>query len=128
MLGYQRIFNERFTFGRTNLNEINILLSNLNSTKTFLYAVLQVHESRTVSFGVSTWFRSSFSRSFNECLNLIRTNIYGVNILLSKKGKQNKKVNPMFSRHKTRMFFWGFTVFNVRGKNRVSMDVSFLDE
>jgi hypothetical protein len=59
----------------------------VNWEKTFKFAAVLGHESRTISFGVSTRFRLSFWRSFNEFLILVRTNLYGVNILLSKQGK-----------------------------------------
>jgi hypothetical protein len=67
-----------------NLNEINIFHSKVNSKNTFVFAALLGHESRTVSFGVSTGFRLSFSRSFNKCLILNRM---AYMIFLSKLGK-----------------------------------------
>jgi hypothetical protein len=73
--------------GERALNEINILHSKVNCKKTSVFAAILGHESRTVSFGISTRFSLSFWKSFNEYLISVRTNLYGVNILLSKQGK-----------------------------------------
>jgi hypothetical protein len=50
------------------LNETNIFYSKVNCKKTFIFAAILGHDSRTISFGVSTRFRLSFWRSFSEYL------------------------------------------------------------
>jgi hypothetical protein len=117
--GYQRIFNECLIFGRTNLNEINILLPNVNCKKAFVFVAILGHESLTVSLEVSTRFRLSFWRSFNECLILVRTNLYGLNILLSMHGKRKQKSLYKFQPSQNRKVLLGFDIVRRRGYQRI---------